>query len=296
MVPYQSVRGFFMKKIFFIIFSLSVLLASCDSPGGSGGGLPSGIPAGVYIAGINNNRGIENACYWAGGRRVDLDGYSANSIAVLGSQVIVTGSYLTPSEDESDTFYPNFNGRYKSNPCYWIDGKRYSGSWEKKIIKSGKVYMLDTDGYRADGEKITIKIQGDSFYLADMAVSENGTVYVAGHFVGGKGFFYADGQLVELQGYEDWYSNFGIKGIAVSQGKVYVWSDFFDIREYWVNGVKFPLYFSDSEGVENMAVKNGIIYMVGGYRRGDTLQACYWADGERHDLSGLYATAIYAEE
>jgi hypothetical protein len=276
-----------MKKIVFAtVLGTALLLASCVM--NSGDSVPR-----IYIAGdVDDEEGIPQACYWVDGRRIMLENSNSTAqyIEVVDGRVVVSGFLnVNPSAI--------WEG---GNPCYWMDGKRYEDYWERKeeIIRNGKEYTVSGSSIFIDGEKVII----DNFSVYAIYVSADGTVYAAGRkrdTDSGKymGCYYVNGEFFELQNNEpdDYPGN-----ITVSNGKVYIFHrNYYGMRDgfsYWVDGEKIRIDVPENHLVQDCAVANGKVCMVGGYKRGEQWQAWYWIDGVQYDLDGSYANAIYVEE
>jgi hypothetical protein len=202
----------------------------------------------------------------------------------------------------------------------YIDGeaKDFPTAVADIVVSGGRVYTACFRTYFIDDTANDYGVflrSGE--YIKAMTVAEDGTVYIAA--IDGTGtadawWYGANGQKHFLEGsdfghYYSTYFNTIVK-ITVSGGKVYV----FDCRKvnlnsnnpykfyvpdncYWVDGEKIKVNLPESGFIVcDYALANGKLYMAGGYKDGDKYQACYWVDGQRHDLDGAVATAIYVEE
>lgn len=296
-----------MKKIFISIIMVFLIFTSCDpdNPGGSNNDSIEPLPNGVYIAGWNDIPDISSgACYWTRGRRVDLNGYDPYSVSASGGKVLVKGNFLTPLDDSTDGHVIEINGvKYKSNPCYWVNGIRYEYEFSGDIIISGgKVYIFsfssDENCYWVDGEKVTIDLPKDfsvrsyavsgghvyvvgdnnSFYFMDnmrhdiapdfhpynIAVGKDGVVYITGSY-------YTDGNRKfghyvngEFIELQDFDNSYmAIKRIMLSGGKVYMFQ--FHENCYWVDGEKITYDLPEDSYVQDCAIVGGKLWMVGGY-------------------------------
>jgi len=183
-----------MKKILWAVILAAAMLASCDAPAGSGGVT---LPDGVYIAGYRHNRyepGTDRACYWTGGRRVDLDGSSVYSIMASGGRVLVTGHFVAPLDETADEDYiastAEIDGvQYAMQYCYWVDGARHKiKPGDKATISGGVVYVVRAEDY----------VEGHPAYTNLRAVTvSGGKVYAAGE-VNYKACYWIDGVRHDL--------------------------------------------------------------------------------------------------
>lgn len=321
-----------MKKTFLAIALITAaLFITCgDSPDDSGNIEP--LPKGVYIAGRTSDN---LACYWTGGKRVILDvsGYrnatsDIQSISASGGKVLVDGDVLTPLGNESWKGHPCYwvdNKRFEKDKHSTLatisDGKVYvvkESDYKDFALSSiavygGKVYAAgiydkNPDFYasyfvgniRHDIVHCNISFDDnipDHLYYSIIhlpvfiTVSEDGTVYVAGksgNTSAAENWYYSNGEIFALQ-----EANAYINRIMIYEGKVYVFGISYKNRiYYWVDGEKVTLELPENSIVRDAAMFDGKPWMVGYDEQG----ACYWTDGERHGLSGAWATAIFVEE
>jgi hypothetical protein len=301
-----------MKKFFAAIISLAALIAACDISGGD-----FSIPRGVYIAG-RFGHGLETqACYWANGRRVALNGYDAYSITISGGKLLIAGYFRDSApvndDDESVEISAIINGRrYPLHGCYWVNGRRHNSFYEPEESET----RIDraTNAFWINGERIKI----DNFQPWAITTGEDGAVYVAGlredyNYDNNKHiyifFYYFGGQLFELQDIQEEIQTLrdaygyiipwkAVTKIQACDGRVYVFGTY-PFNGYWADGERVTLDMPEGTFVMDYAVATGGLYMAGFYGRyqpGDQGVACYWADGERHDLNGSAATAILVVE
>ena len=314
---------FVMNKQIMVIF-LAMVLTSCPTDGGT---YISPLPSGVYIAGTCND-GEQLPCYWTGGRRVVLNGYQADSITVSDNKVLVTGFFLTPYEETSGLYDIEDAGGNKYNlvRCYWLNGSRNELRWGETVmlvdgkahiagndnfwaldavVHDGKVYAVGIAAYTVcyfiDNERYDIvryETSDEFYYYPDrITVTADGAVFVAGHSVArdnyerDKCWYYTGGKFTEIRD-SALADPFPIRRIIVSDGTVYV----FDYNNvYWVDGEKVTPNLPEGSYVFDYAVTKDNFWMVGSYQNGNQ-GACYWVDGERYDLDGSMATAIFVAE
>jgi len=117
-------------------------------------------------------------------------------------------------------------------------------------------------------------------------INYDGKVY---SFVKGDNSYFVNGVKVEID------ADFSINSMTVSKdGRVYVVGYVNGTPSYFVDGDKFVL--PEGTYISGCAIVDEKLWMVGSYTREDgEFQACYWADGERHDLTGSVAFAIFVE-
>ena len=119
----------------------------------------------IYVAGRHTKGGLNQACFWADGKQVELAGGKASratSIFAAKGKVIVSGYYYDTA----------------NRACYWVNGV-------KKDLEGG-----------------TITGAVDDSALLPIAV-HNGKVYIAGYYNEGKNkkaCYWVDGKRVDLPG------------------------------------------------------------------------------------------------
>lgn len=189
----------------------------------------------------------------------------------------------------------------------WKNGERhhltdgtYNASAYAIAVQDSDVYILVHDGYAIkywkNDEEITVyeKI-GGSASIGDMAVTENGDVYIAGDvWEGGKDVarYWKNDVFTDLA-----YNNNETyaRGIAVSNDDVYVAGftrsgsgvDDAAIALYWKNGV--PVQLSDGNVPTyawKIAVSGEDVHVVGESRDGGNWSPKYWRNGIEIPLSG----------
>lgn len=308
-----------MKKcLFTAIVSLAVLLTACDSTD------DFSISRGAYIAGYFGYGLGTRACYWINGRRVALNGYYADSIKVSNGRLLITGFFRasTPITDMEEFFGSTafINGEtYPLYNCYWINGKRYDTYYVQE--ENEPRIDRETSAYWVNGERIKI----DDFRPSAITVS-GGTVYVAGerreyitedlgngssiYYMKRIYTYYANGQFYDLQDIQEefqklrdngiWFIDYdAITKIQVYDGRVYIFGTY-PFNGYWVDCERVTLDFPEGTFVRDYAISGGKFYMVGFYgyyqQSEDQPYACYWVDGERYDLNGSSAMAIFVAE
>jgi hypothetical protein len=292
-------KGFsFMKKALWVI-ALAVLA-------GPGWGSPFAVDgASFYVTGYDvgsyydEDKRVSVACYWKDGVRVELDGKSANSIAVNGGSVYVAGSY-------------------DKGACYWKDGVRVDlplpAASEKAYFKDiavdiavsgGSVYVAGTysnntntivcywkDGVRVDVDS-TSKYD-DSVTVADSIAVDGRTVFVAGTYKS-HSCYWKDGKRVDLpvEGKSE------AVGISVSGGSVYVTGFCFG-----GDGVYGPYLIKDGKKTNlplptglfqgrtfGIMVAGGSVYITGMGFDPAPVTKCYWKDGKLVDFDIFVAAA-----
>ena len=129
----------------------------------------------VYIVGDSyNEAGVQTACYWVDGVRVELPGGAwATDIVVVDGDVYTSGT--------SENF----------EACYWINQTRYDlpgagGEAEAIAVHNGDVYVAgwfnNGSCYWKNGQKINLTVGRDSQAFA-IGVRNNGAVYVGGYYM-----------------------------------------------------------------------------------------------------------------
>lgn len=216
----------------------------------------------VYIVGeCRIADGPATACYWTGGKMTVLDNphpeYNdyAYDITVSGGNVYVAGNYFT---DEVGV------------GCYWKDNVR-----NDLALVAGVEYN--------NPRAITLV---------------NGAVYVAGAYQKPDGSqtacYWKDGTVADLPLPADAGASSNAFSATTGGGKVYVSGNYRNAQNrnqtcYWIDNELHDLPLPEgrvgSVWAGSITVSDGKVYAAGSYIPGDRQQWCYWADGQRIDLT-----------
>ena len=133
----------------------------------------------IYIAGESyDSEGVWTSCYWKNGQRFELPGgYLATDITVVGGVVYTSGT--------------------ADGACYWINQDRFdlpgNGSEAEAIAVDGNdVYVAgwynNGSCYWKNGERIDLTVNRDSQAFA-IGVRSNGSVYVGGYYMNNHHYY-----------------------------------------------------------------------------------------------------------
>lgn len=168
-------------------------------------------------------------------------------------------------------------------------------------------YSIDADIYN-----ITLSEDMTRFYSDAITVGADGAVYIAGHEYADdssnkKCWYYVDGEFIELVDFFIHYDS--IRRIKVSNGKFYVfgsnrhWGSSIlpNKFKYFVDGSEITISLPDNFNMFALDVHDGKVYALGNRKNSkEPYTACYWVDGELHDLPGYIpysiATAMFIAE
>lgn len=192
---------------------------------------------------------------------------------------------LTVLGDGSVSEYPNdctvdgndlyLAGASNNEPAYWKNGefthvdKDPDLPWEeylKVVVKKGKKYFLaygpgGTNAYRyyVNGVKTTLPSQS---IVSDMAVADNGDVYVVGKNLDDQAVYWKNGVIHELSTEDS-----GAAGVAIVGSDVYVSGYYMNeesapVPVVWKNGVLTEIG-EPGAYPENIAVSGSDVYVIG---------------------------------
>jgi len=257
-------------------------------------------------------------CYWIDGEQHELTNYTNSKAVISGGKVYKMYNAANIWIDEVEITYP------ASSPLFNTNFKAHDIAVFNNVIYLAGIYNpppnpLQTVGYLfSDQEQgwtwhnIISNTDVFSFFPEAITISNDGTVYIVGtdskdlyfSLNHSKAWYYTKGWFYELEGFDE---NNRIKKITISDGKLHVF-DFLKKPEYWVDGKKYTVITSEYSDivseyseVNDIAISEGTVYTAGNYayllpNGKPKMVACYWVDGERYDLDGFMATAIYVEE
>lgn len=179
-------------------------------------------------------------------------------------------------------------GASDNEPAYWKNGvfthveKDADLPWEeyqKVVVKTGKEYFLaygpggiNAYRYYADGVKTILPSQGS---VTDMAVADNGDVYVVGKNPSDQAVYWKNGVIHELSTEDS-----GAAGVTVAGSDVYITGYYMNeesapVPVVWKNGVLTEIGEAGAYP-NNIAVSGNDVY-VAGWLTNDTV--VMWKNG-----------------
>jgi len=244
-------------------------------------------------------------CYWADGTRYESL-YSGKVVIsegkiyqFVGGKIFIDGVKI----NKDDGYIKTYDMAVSGGTIY------LSG-----LLNSNAGYYIYTAGSSYGSfRSIHRNTEEFTFIPGAITVTDDGKMFIIGydsdpHFLHTKAWYYTDREFYELEGFGeyDW-----IKRVAASGDSFFVYRDHHPKTDaateihYWVDGRKVTIALPGYYNATDFTISGGKIYVTGFYlyQIGDanqsvqySTQACYWVDGERYDLDGSSATAIFVEE
>ena len=245
----------------------------------------------IYVAGADNGGPV----YWKNGQVTALDyvqsGFTATSIAVVGSDICVAGTKFELFwNDYAAKYWKNGVqqplGNYASANSIALSGNDvYVAGWEWESTGSG---IIPVAKYWKNGQPVLLPTGAMEAYANSIAIAGS-DVYVAGE-AGHGAIYWKNGQAVSLASN---LTHSGANSIAVVGADVYVAGYEGDIAKYWKNGQAVSL----SGGIAtSIAVVGSDVYLAGYYYQAQGISiAKYWKNGQEVLLtsgSEAFARAI----
>jgi len=310
-----------------LITLAALTMVSCQHDSGdndSGGRAFEPLPAGVHVAGFEVPRpGKWLPVYWTGSRRVSLEipPWTTGAATFYFSPKTVSIAYTVAGNGVvwiTGTFdYTDSNGIVHRGYCYWINGTYYEfpdyavfTAHDGAVYAAGRTadppYYIGVWRYENGVREEIGRMDGTSAYPHTIAVGADGTVYVVGGTnVDGvykyKCWYLSGGAFAEYHEYDYDQMDYPVllENMKVTGGRIIAYfikpqaaAPYIEWSDYWIDDLQFPIERPDDSYINDVAVSGDTVYMAGHCRDG----ACYWIDGERHDLDGFAATAIFVAE
>ena len=256
-----------MKKI--RIGIITAIIAIAMGCGKDGGDQPDTSKYTIYTAGIYDDyRWI--GCFWKNGIREDFNpGGNGMSVVVTGLSVSNGIIYVSGYYHTDQIWY--------NTPCYWKNGVKTDlpddtdlppGSLERAAYAKG-IYAVGNDVYTVGRYNVA-----DEFPYPGRVQPcywKNTTRFDITDYPDR----FAEATCIFVSGNDIYFGgNYAVPGTSPSKYQAC----------YWKNGVKTDLP-GDNSYVKDIFVENGKVYAVGYCAREHIQDPCYWADGQKLDLS-----------
>jgi len=256
--------------------------------------------------------------FWIDGTRYEFPNYTNRKVVISGGKVYKFDGSATHLWVDGVKISTGYSTNFSAYDIAVLNEKIYlagvykpspqAGYTAGYMVYSGPYYYSQlNDSYYFDDRIWHNITDNNEFIPRAIAVADDGAAYVAGtdsYYNHSKGWYYTKGNFYELEGFD---GTNRINKIAVSGGKLYVFGgirlpyEYLTEYEYWADGEKTTAVVTDYSAAYDAAVSGDKVYMAGYYfhtlPNGTSISAaCYWIDGERHDLDGSAATAIFVAE